>query len=148
MRYSAICPGQSVKLSGRVTWLEGDAGADTFIASGRMNFNVSMECSRQDDKGRLQKGEAKFNGSVGFEGEMVFDVLTEGRYVFTVGTNWDDAPLVCNGITVPYGVLLVSPMCDFTPENESRLGDGSLLKGSSKCDDGGTELEWSFARTK
>jgi len=148
LRYSAVSPGQSVTLSGRITWLEGDPGADSFLASGRMNFGVTIECTRRDDKNRLLMGEAKFNGDVRFEGEMHFDVPADGHYSFALGTNWDDAPLVCNGITQPYGVLLVSPMCDATPQTASLLGDGKLLKGSSMCDDGGTKLEWSFARTK
>lgn len=148
LRYSFSRPEMSMTLSGDAIWLEGDPGADRFDASGKMNFSVAAECSRIDEQGQLRRGEAKFEGAVGFEGEMSFDVPEEGRYTFTIGTNWDDAPLVCNGIAQPSGVLLVSPMCDFTPDNASFVGDGQLLAGSSKCDDGQTELEWSFARTK
>jgi hypothetical protein len=119
LRYSAVSPGQSVTLSGRITWLEGDPGAGSFLASGRMNFGVTIECTRRDDNNRLLMGEAKFNGDVRFEGEMQFHVPADGRYYFALGTNWDDGAFVCNGITQPYGVLLVSPMCEATPENAS-----------------------------
>ena len=147
LRYSVASEGISVTLSGDVTWLEGDAGSDSFLASGKMNFSVSMECSRIDEQGQLHKSEAKFNGDVGFQGEMDFGVPAEDRYTFALGTNWDDAQLVCNGISVPYGVLLVGGSPGGTVGNESLLGDGRLLKGSIDIGDG-IQLEWSFARTK
>ncbi|MCJ7555817.1 MAG: hypothetical protein MUP90_02750 [Gammaproteobacteria bacterium] len=147
LRYSVENEGISVTLSGDVTWLEGDAGSDGFLASGKMNFSVTIECTRRDDKNRLLMGEAKFNGDVGFQGEMNFGVPADGRYTFALGTNWDDAQLVCNGISVPYGVLFVSGSPGGTAGNESLLGDGRLLKGSIDIGDG-IQLEWSFARTK
>lgn len=147
LRYSVESEGISVTLSGDVTWLEGDAGSDSFLASGKMNFNVSMECSRIDEQGQLHEGEAKFEGAVRFQGEMNFGVPAENQYTFALGTNWDDAQLVCNGISQPYGVLLVSGSPGGTPGNESLLGDGRLLKGSTDIGDG-MQVEWSFARTK
>ncbi len=85
LRYSHTSPDQSVTLAGDVTWIEGDPGSDSFLASGTMQLNISTECSRQDDKGRLQKGEMKFAGAVRFEGEMYLGVPAEDRHAFAPG---------------------------------------------------------------
>jgi hypothetical protein len=63
-----------------------------------------------------------------------------------LGTNPDDGPLICNGITLPYSVLLASTMCDATPQDAPRLGDEKQLNGSSVCSDGGLEMEWNFVQ--
>ena len=148
LRYSHTSPDQSVTLAGDVTWIEGGPGSDSFLASGTMQLNISAECSRQDDKGRLQKGEMKFAGAVRFEGEMYLGVPAEDRHAFVLGTNSDDAQLVCNGIAVPYAVLLTSQMCDVMAQNSSQLGDGRSLTGSTICAEDGMQLEWSFVRTR
>lgn len=137
LRYTVKGSDQSVELSGKLVWEESSPGSNIFTTSGQLDATVTVEdCER-------------FSGPVPVDGRLDLDVPADGRYAFTLGTPPDKPELSCNGVAIPYGILLNSPSCNGSPEDAPRIGAGpaGALTGSGACIEGAT-LVWSFVRKK
>jgi hypothetical protein len=133
VHYTAQGEGQSVTLSGKLAWEESAPGTSIFTTSVEINATVSVE------------GCNKFSGSVPVGGELYLDVPADGRYAFTLATPPNAPMLSCNGIDVPFSIVLNSPPCDGSVENAPKIDASTAgpLVGSGACIDGAT-LEWNF----
>jgi hypothetical protein len=137
LRYTDSGRGVSISVIGNIIWVDNGPGSNllskTFVTETVVDAKIQLE------------GCNLFNRPVTINGSMYFNVPADGRYSFALGTSYDDAVLSCNGIPLPYSVMIMSPPCEGVSE-APLLGAEDVLSGAVSCGSG-RSLRWNFRRS-